>query len=277
MEPAMRMMKATLCFLTAAALCLFLGPAAHAQGPMVPDSTHYWTWSLVDPIFIPDQPEARDQFIQQYRILFNLRLHRLLNPVTKYHASGVATPIRDSTLHYTWYEVQPPFPANQTVEIHDQFYPNGFTTRVDTLGFMLVPARKDTLQPPQQPTPPPGAANHYLCWRIEAPSPNTYVGLEDQFRRDPQVFVYEAEWLCNPCWKRHLGVEYPPRDETHLILYRIVDPYQNKFPYLHDQFVNGRFLVHQTEREYLLVPATKKEVITPTQQSSWGRLKALYR
>ena len=256
----------------AAALCLALtGPVAYGQA--VPDSTHYWTWSLVDPIFIPDFVEAYDQFFPNFRPLQNLQLRRLLNPVVKFHGP-VPTPIEDPNLHHTWYDVRPPYLVDQQVRIFDQFYPNGFVTRVDTLAFMLVPALKDTVQPPSQPIPP---ANHYLCYRIAIPSPGVSVGLQDQFRADPNVFVYSAEYLCAPCWKRHNGVVYPPRDETHLVFYEVNDPFPQRFPYIRDQFINGRFLVRQELKEYLVVPARKEHISTDSKNSSWGRLKSIYR
>jgi hypothetical protein len=256
------------------------GPAAQADVPAQLDANHYWSWTLPDPIYVPDQILVWDQFIREPSPLFELRLERLLNPATKRHDAWVY-PIVDSTLHLTWYDVQPKYPVEQEVVIYDQFYPDGFTSVVGDLAFMLVPASKDTLVSPPPP-PAPGEATHYLCYRFMVPPPGIPVGLEDQFRRTPGVPVGEGKFLCVPCWKRHLELEYPPRDRhTHYVVYEVSDPYPLfHFPMVWDQFLLGQWPVYQTPSEWLFVPAVKIPTSVGEKgrtESSWGALKQIYR
>jgi len=85
-------------------------------------------------------------------------------------------------------------------------------------------------------------------------------------------------YLCNPCWKRHAGAEYAPVDDTHLVLYRLEVPgYQGPERWLRDQFTMpwlSGFV--QIPDEYLAVPSTKEEISTPTQRTTWGRIKETY-
>jgi hypothetical protein len=261
------------------AVLVFLLSAAHsasAQQPAVPDSTHYWSWSLQGPYPIPDQVMFHDQFFPGYMPLQNLFLRRVLNPVIKYRGTEV-TPVPNPMLHYTWYDVQPHYPVNQRVVLFDQFYPGGYAVNVDSLAFLLSPASKDPHQPPPPP-PPPGAANHYACYHITPqPIANAVVGLKDEFRFDPQVPIYEADFLCTPCWKLHNSVQWPTHDDiTHLVLYRVIDPFPTVNAFVVDQFVNLPFPLMQTDTEYLAVPAVK-QLVTGTKSGTWGKLKMLYR
>jgi hypothetical protein len=257
-----------------------LAPPAQAQfQPAVPDSTHYWSWSLGAPYPIPDQVAFHDQFFPNYMPLTNLVFRRLLNPVVKYRSTEV-TPVRNPLLHYTWYDVQPPYRANRLVTIYDQFFPQGFTANVDSAAFLLVPASKvpsASGQPPPPP-PPPGEANHYMCYHISPqPMPNVVVGLSDEFRSDQNVPIYEADFLCTPCWKLHNGVQWPTKDDiTHLVLYRVIDPFNPVAASMADQFLQMTVQLYQTDTEYLALPAIK-QLVTGTKNESWGRLKMLYR
>jgi hypothetical protein len=270
------MMKVTLGSL-AAALCLALtGPAAFAGDPIEPDSTHYWTWTIEQPLAITAIVQVRDQFTQTFRPLDFLVQRRLLNPAIKRHNNQLYVP-GDTTLHLTWWDVRPTYRVNEPILFYDQFYPTGAPTVVDTLAFMLVPASKTRPGVPPLPPPPPGAATHYLCYRILAPPPNVTVTLADQFRT-AEVTVLEARYFCAPCFKQHGAATYPPADDrTHLVLYRVVNPFTIFPVLLWDQFAQRQTFVFQTPDEYLVVPALKEHIPTPTRQSSWGRLKSLYR
>jgi hypothetical protein len=262
--------------LAAAFLLMFAGSVAHSQVGVPIDTTHYWTWTVGPriPNQTPGPVQVRDQFLPGVPIQVDT-LSRLLNPVFKFH-EGRVHGVRNPELHYTWWDVRPPYRPNQTVVYYDQFYPQGAVVNVDTLAFLLTPASKRLQQPVP---PPPQGENHYLCYRIFGPSPNVPVGLQDQFRTGT-VDVQRAEYLCAPCEKQHGPVIYPPRDSTHLIFYWVQNPHPVRDVFLNDQFLvnfTPPVPVFQTPFEYLVVPARKTHISTPTKRSTWGRMKSLHR
>lgn len=257
-------------FLAAAVGILVFGQPAIAQVPL--DPTHYWTYHLLNPAVESQTFEVRDQFFTSYRPLVTMRLERLLNPAWKLH-DGVLYAPRDSTAHLDWWTV-PPEPVNRMVKVSNQFGQDQML-QVVGLEFMLVPSRK-TETPTTDPLP--RTINHYLCYKVIGAGPGVDVILRDQFHSQGQM-VASATYLCNPCWKRHMGQEYPPVDDTHLVLYRLEIPQFEAPPrFLRDQFIeiwNSPFV--QIPDEYLATPSTKEDVPTPTEESSWGRLKTIFR
>ncbi len=253
-----------------AAAATFLAWSPASAQPL--DPTHYWTYHLVQPLDQPVTFEARDQFFPEYRPLVAMRLERLLNPAWKYH-NGQVFPPRDSTAHLTWWDL-PDEPVTRLVRVDNQFGEDQML-QVSMLDFMLLPARKDLT--PGLPEPP-STINHYLCYRVVGPSPGIPVTLRDQFHQQEQL-VASATYLCNPCWKRHAGVEYAPYDDTHLVLYRLEIPnYQGPERWLRDQFAAPWLTSFvQVPDEYLAVPSTKEEISNPTERTTWGRIKEGYK
>lgn len=235
------------------------------------DPTHYWTYHLTAPLEQPTTFEARDQFLTEYQPYPALRLERLLNPAWKYH-NNQEFPPRDPTAHMTWWDL-PDMPYTTTVLVDNQFGENQ-EIRVEYLDFILLPARK--AQTPDLP-PPPDNINHYLCYRCTGPSPGVDILLRDQFHEQGQM-VASATYLCNPAWKRHQGIEFAPRDTTHLVLYRLEVPnWQAPTHFLRDQFADWASNFIQIPDEYVAVPSVKRHLPTATQQTSWGRIKSIYR
>ncbi len=253
------------------AAVLFVSLLVPSQAPAQIDPTHYWTYHLTGPLDQPITFEARDQFYTEYRPLVTTRLERLLNPAWKYHM-GQEFPPRDSTAHMTWWDL-PDEPFTRSVLVDNQFG-SGQPLEVEYLDFLLLPARKT--QNPESP-PPPTDINHFLCYRVVGPSPGVDVRLRDQFHEQGQL-VSSATYLCNPCWKRHQGVEYAPVDSTHLVLYRLEVPnWQAPTYFLKDQFTNWASSFLQVPDEYLAVPSVKHDVPTPTKNTTWGRVKMTFR
>ena len=252
------------CLIVAASLNL-AAPIAHAQvGTAKIDSTHYWTYKLHQPIYRPDQVVAKDQFFPFGTQVYIDSLTHLVNWVYKNNST-----VRDTFIHYTWWNIINKQPVNKPVVVSNQF--GSFNSIVENLEFMLVPAWKN------QPQPGFPFANHYLCYRARGPSPNRDYFLHDEWRNDVQL-PYPMEFLCAPCLKSHQGQVFPPVDTlTHLAVYPIFPTSDLFFPFILDQFIGGNFLVQQSPIEYLLVPSTKTEISTPTRRSSWGKLKMLYK
>jgi hypothetical protein len=260
--------------LAAALFIVLTGSIAHSQPATPIDSlSHWWTWSMTTPYPNPSPlpVQVRDQFFGGPILVDTLE--RLLNPVYKIHGTQTFPP-RNPELHYTWWRVRPPVRVDQTVVYYDQFFPQGQTVTVDTLAFLLTPASK-RLQPPVPP-PPPGE-NHYLCYRIFGIRPSATVGLQDQFRATQAPVLY-PNYLCAPCYKQHGTAQYPPRDSTHLIFYEVNNPFPPRLPYIDDQFLEPHAIeVFQRPIEFLVTPARKQHISTPTKTSTWGRMKTLYR
>ena len=241
--------------------------AGAQSDPTGVDSTHYWTYHLIDPVYYPQPIEAKDQFLTNYVPLQTDSLTRLVNWVIKNNST-----VRDTFLHYTWWNLQPKLPVNQFVKVTNQF--GSANVNVYQLEFLLTPAWKNY----QSPIPGGPTANHYLCYRANGfPPPTQPYSLRDEWRNDYQP-IGPLEFLCVPCWKEHLAQVYAPVDTvTHLALYRII-PYSDVFyPFIQDQFVHAQRPVQQYPFEYLMVPSLKSPIPTDTRKSTWGKLKAIYR
>lgn len=239
-------------------------PAFGQVGATPIDSTHYWTYHLQEPLYSPIQVTARDQFLTVYNPVYLDSLTRLVNWVIKNNST-----VRDTLIHYTWWNIQNKIPVSKTVNVSNQF--GDYPVFVENLEFLLTPAWKNV--------PQPGLpyANHYLCYRAHGfPGPGKNYFLRDEWRNDVQNPL-SMEYLCVPCWKNHAGVVYPPIDtDTHLALYPILPNSDVFFPFVKDQFRQNYYYVQQRPIEYLLVPSTKVDP-TPEKRSTWGRLKTLYR
>jgi hypothetical protein len=209
--------------------------------------------------------QARDQFFLGFVPLHLDSLERLVNWVQK---NG--SPVRDSLIHYTWWNITNKLPNFSSAILTNQF--GHGPINVYDLDFMLVPAWKN------QPQPVGPLANHYLCYRAQGPPPPpTPYQLSDEWRYDYQN-VGPLQFLCVPCWKEHGGAIYPPVDTlTHLALYPIVPQSDYFLPFVQDQFFQGVVPVQQRPVEYLLVPSLKQLIPTPTTNPTWGKLKTLYR
>jgi hypothetical protein len=250
---------------TAVASLLLVAPAGYGQTG-VPDTTHFWTYRLTQPVYLPVGIQVRDQFFPSYFPTQVDSLVRLVNWVRK---NGSA--VKDTFNHYLWWNIPDKRPMDTTVAVHNQF--GSSAVHVSRLEFLLSPAFKNV-----NPQPPPVAPfiNHYLCYRAQGPGPNMSFSLLDEWRQDNQ-FVYDLEYLCNPCWKMH-GQEYAPVDTTnHLALYRIFPTSDQFLPFVRDQFGSGTIQVRQSGVEYLLVPSLKTQVVTDTKRETWGKIKVRYR
>src|SRR5262249_14819478 len=206
-----RMVTTSLRVLFTTLVVLGLGASVHAAPPGFPiDPTHYWTYRMQDSLPAQPQPAfVKDQFFRQGVPITVDQRTRLLNWVFKNNS-----PVPDSLIHYTWWNILEKLPVNRTVVVTNQF--GSSRVQVLNLEFMLVPAWKNI----QQPTFP--HANHYLCYRATGfPAPPAGFDLRDEWRVDFQQPL-PMEFLCAPCLKQHLGQTFPPVDTvTHLAAFPI--------------------------------------------------------
>ena len=265
-----QMAKVLVLCLTAATSLLLVRPAASGSTPSIVDTTtHYWTYHLLTPIVMPTPIQVSDQFLPNLTPVQVDSLLRLVNWVRKNEST-----VRDTNIHFTWWNVVPKIPIGKTVVVRNQF--GQFETRVENLEFLLAPAWKNL----ERTGLPP--ASHYLCYRAVGPAPTPPVSLIDEWRQDFQP-VLTMEYLCAPCLKRH-GLDFVPIDTTaHFALYGIHPISEVFVPLVQDQFVHLQMPVKQGGggrvplSEYLLVPSVKFEAPTSTKRTSWGKLKIRYR
>ena len=247
---------------------LGLAARVHAGLPGPPfDPTHYWTYSEQIPMVAPSPIFARDQFFRNGVPLTVEKRERLLNWVSKNNS-----PVPDTLLHYTLWNILEKLPVNRQAIVTNQF--GSFRVNVLNLEFMLAPAYKSASNPPV--TLP--AANHYLCYRTTGfPAPTASYDLRDEWRVDSQQ-PGVMEFLCAPCAKQHLGQTYAPVDTLlHLAAFLVYPVSEVFYPIIIDQFLPNQELVSQHGLEYLFVPSEKTDLPTDVKKNTWSRLKQLYR
>jgi hypothetical protein len=176
--------------------------------------------------------------------------------------------IFDPRVHYTWYNI------NTSERGRHVVYQNQFGENVLTTGngiYMLVPALKF----PQEGELPP-IADHFKCYKALGEPLNLTATLQTQFGFET-VVLDRPEVFCNPAEKvLPDGQAFPiMNDRDHLVCYRIFpeEPLGTTVTYL-DQFLNEFGVVE--ENRWLCVPSLKTGV-TQAEETSWGRLKTIYR
>jgi len=250
--------------------CLLPASIVFAQAnPPDVNPTHYWTYTNLQTA--PPQPiplEVQDQFYRQPIPITVDQLQRLLNWVHKNNS-----PVPDTLLHYTWWNIVEKIPTPRRVIVTNQF--GSHVVTVDHLEFLLAPALKN---PNAATGNQPPLANHYLCYRATGfPAPTIAYDLQDEWKRDSQP-VGDLQFLCTPCLKFHNGQVYPPVDTlTHLAVYPVQPHSDNFVPLVLDQFGPHPLFVTQIPPEWLFVPSDKTEIPVDTRKSTWGRVKQLYR
>jgi len=250
-----------------AAACLMYAAVATAQATL-PHENHYKVYPTilipyVKPVGLVDQFGAItvDYFT----------LEKFANPTEKIHVDGTVSPIVDPLIHQTWWRIDVPQPARTRVVI-DQFGSSEWIIR--DARYLVNPALKN-VEPDPLGGPPPPVWNHYLCYDALGPTVGKPVILVDQFGQC-NVVVIQGKLFCNPVEKRADGIIYPIIDyQAHLACYVV----QNATPMTRsitaiDQF--GYWQLQTYDNDCLCVPALKEEVI-PTEESTWGKIKAMYR
>ena len=120
-------------------------------------------------------------------------------------------------------------------------------------------------------------ANHYLCYEASGPTLGFNVTLKDQVD-EVAVTVLFGKFICNPVEKTVLGgLTFPVVDNlAHLTCYLVQNPRPYDVPEIAtDQFDAG-WQIRLNDNLCLCVPAFKEEDL-PIEESTWGRIKALYK
>jgi hypothetical protein len=245
-----------------AAVVLLSAGAALAQD--LPRENHYKVYHTI-PYTVAKPLLLTDQFGSFDANAF--LLERFANPAEKRVGADIY-PIVDPLVHLTWWRITPP-PAQPPKSIIgiDQFGIAPWTL-YDPV-YLLNPSLKNV-------TGNPPIWNHYVCYQAVGPDPGRLVVLADQFGGS-EVFVLRAEYFCNPVEKRHLddGRVYPVIDyKAHLACYMMTDTNPMAHPVMAvDQF--GNWIFDAFQPDCLCLPALKEHVVR-TEESTWGKIKALY-
>jgi hypothetical protein len=250
---------------------LLLMPAANVTAQILPppEWDHYLPFYVDPPYTWVEAIELDDQFGTSTHHQFVLTQFAL--PVDK-NQEG----IYDDILHYTWWEI-----FNEE-EGRDVFVDNQFGTQllhVTNARYLWNPALKNANSADGSTVPTPPDANHYKCYEASGQPVGLEVSLGHQFDPGIHTQVLEPELFCNPTEKLHLdtGLQNNIHQlDRHYVCYRIEPPVTLGFQIgFADQFLFDEFL-NLDVSELLCVP-TLKTGFVQTEESSWGKLKAIYR
>lgn len=198
----------------------------------------------------------------------DLVFDKFSTPAEKIH-HGVLHPMIDPAIHMDWWRIFNPQPTRTIIGI-DQFRQAPWT--LGNAVYLLTPSLKNVAPP----APPVPTWNHYVCYEaLIAPFVGEPVILIDQFG-NAQVQVLHGKYFCNPAEKRADGLIYPIVDPIiHLACYQVENPATVTIPITTiDQF--GFWQTHIMRNDCLCVPALKDHPVK-TENSTWGKVKALYR
>ncbi|MGA8574074.1 MAG: hypothetical protein WB609_00100 [Candidatus Cybelea sp.] len=163
--------------------------------------------------------------------------------------------------HIICYNVAPASKfAGATVALFDQFFPNGFQTKLAQTKIACTPAKKVLLyRKPIKVTP----NRHFVCYPInDPPTIQTRKNYVNQLEKNSTTFVTPVA-LCVPTLK--YGAPALPPHPNHLLVYdqllqgaSFVNPLQPTTVTLFDQFFPSGFTVTLGNPFALLTPTEKK-------------------
>jgi hypothetical protein len=247
------------------AVVAMLSASVAVAQPDLPRENHYQVYHT-PPITYTKPILLTDQFATYQTSTFILE--RWANPAEKILPdTGEHFPPVDPFIHQTWWRATLPAAPPRDIVVIDQFGTSQW--KVYDPVYLLNPALKNV------PGGQPPFWNHYLCYDAIGPIVVRPVVLVDQFGTTTVVGL-QSRWFCNPVEKRHLddGLVYPILDyKAHLACY-IKNPNPMAQPIIGvDQFGQWQFDVFQSD--CLCVPALKEHVVK-TEESTWGKIKAMY-
>ena len=231
----------------------------HGVAQTVIPENHYLVYEVPETYAFTTPVSLVDQF-GCYCVL-GMELDKFATPVDK-NGEG----FYDQTLHHTWWEFYQPQSVWWTT-ILNQFGEQYW--QVKDSRYLLLPALKNT------PGAPP-VANHYKCYDAIGPEVNIPVTLVDQFGTYNMVATAPVIF-CNPTTKCIEGGQTEPIIEpvAHLACYVLEPVVSTSYTAVaYDQF--GDWQVTLQEPCWLCLPTTKIGTL-PTEPSTWGKIKGMYK
>lgn len=251
-------------FIVAFALVLSVAPASAQDERPIFTIDHYMTYQ-VPPITLAVTLVLSDQFGESQHSA--LVLERFSIPANK-NDEGIIDPRG----HLSWWRLldgtKSPF---RRVIVRNQF--GEFELGVKDAAYLLAPALKN----PTADEPPIDGKDHYKCYDVEGSALDRNFTLNDQFQQGSGV-VHIPLYLCNPVKKTHLedGTTFHVVKPTeHLVCYELSYPSTGGLGLtFRDQFLLAQISLDVVD--ILCVPSEKDEVVQ-VEDSSWGKMKSLYR
>jgi hypothetical protein len=240
--------------------------AGAAEAQVNPLWDHYKVYEVNPKLPGPPAVLLRDQFTQTTRqVLF---LDHFMNPVEKTHLStGENFPIHNPMLHYSWWRIND-VPFDATIVFNNQF--GGGSLHIGPSQYLLNPSLKN------QTAPPLPIENHYQCYACQGQPVAIPLRLTDQFDVW-QVNQLIPRYFCTPTEKQVPGQAPNPiiDPEQNYICYQFTPPDPQLFPAsFRDQFIQAGI---ELQPGHMLCVPTDKLQVTDARQSTWGRLKQIYR
>lgn len=251
------MRKAVLLVLALPLIIGFAWTHGTAQ-PLIPEN-HYLVYEVPEVYTFATPVSLVDQF--GCYCVFGMELDKFANPVDK-NDEGCY----NQTIHHTWWKFHQPQSVWWTA-IWNQFGEQVW--QVKDGRYLLNPALKNT------PGTPP-TANHYKCYDAIGPAVNISVTLIDQFGTYNMVAT-EPVIFCNPTTKCIEGGQTEPIIEplAHLACYKLEPVIQtSNGATAYDEF--GDWTITLEQPCWLCLPTDKVSTV-PIEDTSWGRIKALYK
>jgi hypothetical protein len=221
---------------------------------------HFKCYWIENEVFLGDYVYLEDQFLAlEAEVDW---AYYFCNPVEKTY-DGEVTEIKNRDHHLTIYDLYyEEDPQMWSVQVDNQFGTQQLTVWGPT--GIAVPTQK--LEPGSH--EPPVGLDHFLLYEVlEGPDVNVYVGLDDQFGDQPEVYVYDPIIFANPVRKTDAAgmVTEIVKPDEHLVFYYISgDPVNYPQVQVSNQFGEQAFAVY--DPEFLAVPSGKTEFekIEPT-------------
>lgn len=253
-------MRDKLLCLSIACSVLFVAATATAQLA----ENHYKVYRVTSNAVFPGPVTLDDQFGRSTQDYLSMQF--LATPTSKQHDEDF-TPIYNPDLHHTWWKIYTP-PSVVSVLVQNQFGLEKWS--IGAGRFLLLPALKNARKGTEIPT-----ANHYECYDADGPAPNVQVTLTDQFGTKT-MFVGSPVYFCNPVDKIVGHDEYPIWDrKAHLACYQLSPKtIVGAAVTTQDQFATDEPVVQE---DFLLCVPSYKNPKVPVDESTWGRIKSLYR
>lgn len=251
-------MRKTAILFCAFALAAGLFWTVGSAQPIVPEN-HFLVYDVPENNTFTASIALADQF--GLSCVYSAELDLFATPVDK-NGEG----IYDDVVHHTWWKIDDPQSAWQT-SIENQFGVQNWMVKNGR--YLLLPALKNT------PGTPP-IANHYKCYEAEGDPVNIPVTLVDQFGTYSMVAT-DVIWFCNPTSKCVEGGDTYEivENQAHLACYLLEPVISTSITAMaYDQFGDWQLTLEQPC--WLCLP-TKKTGTVPTEPTSWGRIKALYK
>lgn len=173
-------------------------------------------------------------------------------------------------LHHTWYRVRNLEPQPSRLVVYENQFGEG-VVEVGDPSWLLAPAAKNS--PSGE---PPAGRNHFLCYEALGGGLGVFMNLINQLT-DEDITLLDPKLFCNPVKKLHFGnFSDIVDDQEHLVCYDF-DPHGilTGIPLaLADQFLITQ---GQPFESVLLCLPSLKTGVTPTDESTWGKVKSIYR